>query len=207
MKKTRRTCLTVMAIAAVGAGGCGGDDGRLADYAHNSVEQQTRQNEQIARQNLEVTQQNRQVAEGAQQLVEADARARQEMITAQKNLHEGLQAERSTLDRQRQELEQERKDVARERYWEPLIAEAIAAFGLLIACLLPLAICIYVLRHLHHDRGDEAELNELLVSELTADRPRLLLPPAEIVPAPERESRPDDPDSTASPLDDLISSS
>lgn len=187
-------CLAVALIAATEVGGCG-DDGRLADYAHNSVEQQTKQNEQIAKQNLEVTQQNRQVAEAAQKLVEADARARQEMVTAQKSLQEGLQAERSTLDQQRQEIEHERQVIARERYWEPLIAEAIAGCGVLLACLLPLAICIYVLWSLHTDHGDEAALNELLVSELTTDGPRLLLPPVaaplaleEIPPSDDSES-------------------
>ncbi len=194
MEKTHTTIRAVAAAALMIAAGCGGDDGRLAEYAKNSVEQQTRQNEQIARQNLEVTRQNQQVAEAARNLVEADAKARQEMVAAQKSLQDGLQAERSTLDQQRQELELERKDIARERYREPVIAQAIAGCGVLLACLLPLAICIYVLRHIYHDRGDETVLNELLVEELTADRPRLLLPLAENVPALEQELPPDDTD-------------
>jgi len=193
--------LAVAAIAASGAGGCDNDE-RLADYAHNSIDQQTRQNEQIAKQNLEVTQQNRQVAEAAQKLVEADAKARQEMVIAQKALQEGLQAERSMLDQQRQEIELERREIAHERYWEPLVAEAIAGCGAILACLLPLAICIYVLRNMHHDRGDEAALNELLVSELTAEHPLLLPPPAAILPALERDLPTDDSDGTNSAAND-----
>ncbi len=188
------TIRAVEAAALMIAAGCGGDDSRLAEYAKNSVEQQTRQNDQIARQNLEVTRQNQQVAEAARNLVEADAKARQEMVAAQKSLQDGLQAERSTLDQQRQELELERKDIARQRYGEPVIAQAIAGCGALLACLLPLAICSSLLRNLHHDQGDETVLNELLLEELTADRTRLLLPPAESVPALERELPPEDTD-------------
>src|SRR6476659_6933146 len=77
MEKTQMTIRAAAAIALVIAVGCSGDDGRLAEFAKNSVEQQTRQNEQIAKQNHEVTRQNEQVAEGARKLVEADARARQ----------------------------------------------------------------------------------------------------------------------------------
>jgi hypothetical protein len=176
----------------MGAGGCEGDSGRLADYAQNSVEQQTRQNDQIARQNLEVTQQNRQVAEGAQKLVAADAQARQELMTAQKSLQEGLHVERMTLDQQRQGLEDDRRQIARERYWEPLVAEAIGGFAVLLACLLPLVICAYVLRSLQTETGDEAILNELLVTELMSERPQLLLPPANRPAALEREVLPSD---------------
>jgi len=194
MKKKWIPILALAAAAMMGAAGCTGDDGRLAEYAKNSVEQQTRQNEQIARQNQEVTHQNRQVVEAARNLVEADAKARQEMVAAQKSLQAGLQSERSTLDQQRQDLELERKDIARHRYWEPVVAQAITGCGVLLACLLPLVICVYVLRSLHHDRGEESELNELLVTELTAESPRLLLPPAEIRPALERELSSRDPD-------------
>ena len=185
-------CLAMAAVASMGAGGCEGDNGRLADYAQNSVEQQTRQNDQIARQNLEVTQQNRQVAEGAQKLVAADAQARQELVTAQKSLQEGVHVERMTLDQQRQGLEEDRRQIARERYWEPLIAEAIGGCGVLLACLLPLVICLYVLRSLQTDTGDEAVLNELLVTELTAERPQLLLPTAERPATLEQELLPAD---------------
>jgi ClpP class serine protease len=198
MKTTWMMMLTVLAVASMGAGGCDADDARLAEYAKNSVDQQTRQNEQIARQNQEVTQQNRQVAEGAHKLVEADARARQELVSAQQALQTGLQAERSTLDQQRQDLEQERKDIAHERYWQPLIAEAISGVGVLAACLAPLLLCFLVLRNVNTEQSDETALNELLVAELAAEAPRLLLAPAddrtELVggPSPDRSDMPDD---------------
>jgi len=192
MKRMWTMMLAVMAVASMGAGGCEGDNGRLADYAQNSVDQQTRQNDQIARQNLEVTQQNRQVAQAAQKLVEADAQARQELVTAQKTLQEGLHVERLKLDEQRQGLEEDRRQLIRERYWEPLIAETIGGCGVLLACLLPLVVCVYVLRNLDTGNGDEAVLNELLVSELTAERPQLLLPTIERPPALEQELPPAD---------------
>jgi hypothetical protein len=193
MKRMWMMGLVMAAVASMGAGGCEDDNARLAEYAKNSVDQQTRQNEQIARQNQEVTQQNRQVAEAAQKLVEADARARQEMVSAQKALQEGLHVERLTLDQQRQGLEDVREQLARERYWDPVIAEAIGGCGVLLACLLPLMICLYVLRTLQTGSGDEAVLNELLVSELTGERPQLLLPTAEHRLALERELPPPGP--------------
>lgn len=168
--------MAMAAFALIGAGGCDGDDGRLAEYAKNSVEQQTRQNDQIARQNQEVTQQNRQVAEGARKLVEADAQARQDLVAAQQVLQSGLQAERTTLDQQRQDLEQERKDVARERYWQPLIAEAIGGVSVLAACLAPMLLCLLVLRTMHAAQPDETALNELLIAELSSETPYVRLP-------------------------------
>lgn len=190
MKRTWMMCLAVAAVASMGAGGCDSDDGRLAEYARNSIDQQARQNNQIARQNLEVTQQNRQIAEAAQKLVEADAQARQEMVTAQKNLQEGLHVERQMLDQQRQGLEQDRRQIARDRYREPLIAEAIGGCGALLACLMPLMICLYVLRNLRSDSDEASVLNELLVSELTAERPQLLLSAIDCRPDPELELPP-----------------
>jgi hypothetical protein len=196
MKRIWMMALILGAVASSGAGGCDEDE-RLAEYAQKAVEQQSKQNEQIAKQSQEVTQQNRQVAEAARKLVEADAKARQEMVTAQKSLQEGLQRERATMDRHRQELEEERKAIARERYWEPIIAESITGIGVLLACLLPLGICIYVLWNMHHDRGDEGALNELLVCELTSERPLLLPAPTTIVPGIEVVEVPDDPEGDA----------
>lgn len=169
--------LVVVAAAAglMGTGGCEGDDARLAEYAKSSIHEQAQQNQEIARQSQAVTEQNRQVAEAARKLVEADGMARHELVSAQQSLQAGLQAERSTLDDQRHELEQERKDLARERYWEPLIAEAIGDVGLLAACLAPLLLCYHLLCNLHAATVDETALNELLVSELAAESPRLLL--------------------------------
>jgi hypothetical protein len=194
METMQMTIRIVAAVVLLIAAGCGGDDGRLADYARNSVDQQSRQNEQIARQNQEVTQQNRQVAEAARKLVEADARARQEMVTAQKSLQDGIRTERSNLDRQREDLELERKSVARQRYWEPVIGQAITGSCALLACLIPLVICYYALRHLHHDRDDETALNELLVEELMFDSPQRLLPPVEVPPTTPKKLPLDEPD-------------
>ncbi|MBI3864903.1 MAG: hypothetical protein HY290_23755 [Planctomycetia bacterium] len=175
MKKMWMMMLGAVALASMGAGGCDENE-RLADYAKNSVDQQSRQNDQIARQNQEVTQQNRQVAEAARNLVEADARARQELVTAQQTLQSGLQAERATLDEQRISLEAERKDIAHDRYWQPVIAETLHSTGILAACLAPLLLCLFVLRSLSTAQADETVLNELLVAELVSETPRLLLP-------------------------------
>ncbi len=189
MKRIWMIGLAAAAMASIGAGGCDENE-RLAEYAQNSVNQQARQNEQIARQNLEVTRQNQQVAEAAQKLVDADSQARLEMAKAQNNLQQESHTERVLLDQQRQDLEADRRQLARERYWDPLISQTIAGCGLLLACLLPLVACLYLLRHLQSSSGDETVLNELLVSELVSERPLLLPPASETPPALEQPASP-----------------
>jgi len=203
MRNVWMMVLIVAVMASTGAAGCDENE-RLADYAQNSVDQQSRQNEQIARQSQEVTQQNRQVAEAARKMVEADARARQELVAAQKSLQAGLQAERATLDQQRNDLEQDRQAIARDRYWQPLIAEAIRGIGVLAACLAPLLLCLLVLRNLRSEQPDEAALNEFLITELAAEMPQRLLPPANnnlalVAEVPPDRDGTDGPEENASP--------
>ena len=107
-----------------------------------------------ARENRHIAEQSHQVAEASKQLVEADAKARQEIIELQGQLierdaqgraeldqlvretHAELRSDKRYLDQQRVELE--RQAVARARQRKPVIAESIQAFGLVLACLLPL---------------------------------------------------------------------
>jgi hypothetical protein len=115
------------------------------------------------------------------------------MVIARKALPEGEHIEQMTLDQQRESLEADRQQLARERYWELLIAAAIGGCGVLLACLVPLVICLYVLRSLQFDSGAEAVLNELLISELTAGRTQRVLPTTERRPALDQETMPTDP--------------
>ena len=154
--------MTLLAALALAATGCSSEsDARLAWLAEQSVEAQARQNEEMARQ-------SRQVAEASQALVEADAQARREMIEAQASLHKDLHEERTGLDERRDELEQDRRDVARHSRTDPLIANAIMAVGVLLACIAPLALAGYVL-YLTTRPGNEADaMNELLVTEFVS---------------------------------------
>lgn len=166
---------------------CGGTtDQRLAEMAQQNVQQQAKQNEQVA-------EQSRQITEATKELVAADAKARADALRLQREIAEreaasrqalqahqlkvetALQQQRTIVDRQRDVLEQERKQIAVERHREPILAAVITTFGLLLAALLPLILCGYLL-HGMRNRGDEDEaaVCELLINELADDQSPLL---------------------------------
>jgi hypothetical protein len=109
------------------------------------------------------------VAETTKQLVEADAQSRKELIALERD----LQAERTTIGRQRDQLEQERRDFAKGRYWDSLIAKSLGSAGIVIASLLPLVLCWYLLHGLRRENSEE-ELGVILAHELVGDSSVLL---------------------------------
>ena len=141
---------------------------RLAEMAERHLERQAEQNRQV-------TELQREVAEGSRRLVEADAQARQEMVALQRE----VQVERTEVGRQRDLLESERRDLAAKRHLDPVIAAAITNIGLLLACLLPLVLCWYLLGRRVEPADDQA-VAEVLLEDLVTDRP-LLLPRSENV--------------------------
>lgn len=146
--------LILVILITVGILGCD-EDRRLVEMARESSARQAEQNRQMA----EVT---RHAAEATRKVVEAN----------------------TNLDRQRQDLDGERRQIAAQRHRDPLIAAAISSTAILLACLLPLVLAIYMLRCATKDPGDEAQLAELLILEMTSDKPLLL----EHLPAPKSAS-------------------
>ena len=55
----------------------------------------------------------------------------------------------------------------------PIIAAAVTQVGLILACLAPLALCVYLLWSLKSTTAEDEAMTELLVEELSSDRPRL----------------------------------
>jgi hypothetical protein len=159
----------MMLLAALAlATGCRDDnDARLAWLAEQSIEAQSRQNEEMARQ-------SRQVAEASQALVEADAQARRELVETHASLQQDLHEERASLAERRDDLERDRREVAWQRRTDPLIAEAIGAVGVLLACIAPLALAGYVLYTMNRPDSEADAMNELLVAEFTSEQPLLL---------------------------------
>jgi len=96
------------------------------------------------------------------------------MVAAQHQLNSQLNEQRVTIDAGRDELEQERRQIAEQCHRDPLIASSIQTVGLIIACLLPLIVCVLIIRQMSRTEPDEAVVSELLVCELTSDQPRLL---------------------------------
>jgi hypothetical protein len=153
-------------------------DQRLAEFAREAMTEQRKQNDRIADQSEAVVQESRQLAEGAKEMVERDAEARRELVSAQRELNSQLNEQRSAVDAGRDDLEQERRQIAKQRNRAPLVAAAIQNAGLIIACLLPLIVCVVVIRQMRSEEPDDAAVAQLLIQELTSDDPRLLPEPA-----------------------------
>lgn len=167
MLTTKTSFIPLMLIAMVPAIGCDKDK-RLVEFAKEADQRQAEQNHEIAKQNHEI-------AAATKQLVEADAKSRQELVALERD----LQTERATIGEQRDHLEAERRELASQRRRESLLAQVLAGGVTLLACLLPLVLCWYLLHGLRSQNQDEA-LGELLVMELASGAASPLLP------APER---------------------
>lgn len=202
MKRITMVGTTTLILGLLVVTGCDESDmrdQRLADFAERSIQEQSKQNEHIARQSQAVVEESHKLAETAQQLVQSDAEARAELIAAHERLNADLNQERATVSAGRDQLEQERKQIAEQRHRDPIIAASIQTVGLLAAALLPLLICVYIIRQLGRSEPDDAAVAELLVHELVTDRPRLLPGPS-IRPALEHRADQDlDDDSSSDP--------
>jgi hypothetical protein len=156
---------------------------RLARMAEDATQRQAEQNQELVRL-------NRDVAEAHKRLVDADGTARQEVLELQRELaerhaegREGLnrlrqemqaaaREERSSLDRRQEDLEQERRELAAQREREPIVAAAITGAATLLACLMPLLLCGYLLYCLRHSEADDAAVTDLLIREVMSDKAR-----------------------------------
>jgi hypothetical protein len=96
------------------------------------------------------------------------------MIAAHAMLQKELQTERANINQQLSELESERREIAKQRGRDPIVAGAIAAFGLTLACLLPLLLAGYIIRAVTQDGDENAALSEMLVVEMTSEKPMFL---------------------------------
>jgi VIT1/CCC1 family predicted Fe2+/Mn2+ transporter len=168
------TLPTLVGLIAIG---CSSGDERLFELSRQSTDRQ-------AEQNRLVETNNRQVLEATDRLVEADAKSRTENI----ELHRQIEAERSGVNQQRDALEQERRQIAQERKRDPIIADSILAVGGLIAAIVPLLVCLFLLRGLFHTSDQEA-LADVLVEDLVSRQPLLSRPAAVSLPGLGREPR------------------
>ncbi len=196
---------TSMILLLLLATGCSSPDDRLVKLSQESCDRQAQQNQTIAEQSRQVSettgelleadgkarqdlielqrglveadgQARQEILEIQRELVDRDAQCRQELNTLQRETQSAIQTERQSLDRQREDLEGERRQIASERQRAPVIAAAIMQLGLILACLAPLALCAYLLWSLRSTAEQDEAVTELLVEELTSERPKLLLP-------------------------------
>jgi hypothetical protein len=111
-----------------------------------------------------------QVAEASRELVQADAKARGEIVALQRDLQQG----QADLGRQRDQLESDRRQYADQRNRDPILANTILDVGMILACLLPLVLCIVLVLGLRGHTQTDSALTEILVEEIAGDKPVLL---------------------------------
>jgi hypothetical protein len=134
--------------------GCDDTDERLAYFAQESTRQQAEQNREMAQLNREV------------------ARSHQELISLKRD----LEKQQAQINNQRNGLESERREIAKQRHRDPIIAAAINNVGVILACLLPLALAGYLL-YCFRDQKEDQLVTEILVQEMVSEHPTLLPPP------------------------------
>ncbi|WP_145346226.1 hypothetical protein [Rosistilla ulvae] len=163
----------VLVLAAIA--GCGrSPDERLAEFAQQTMTEQIKQNGRMADQSQAVVEESHQLAEAAKELVEHDAEARRELIAAQQELTTQFNEQQSAIYKGHDRLEQDRREIADQRDRDPIVAAVIQNFGMVIACLLPLFVSVFVIRQMQSQEPDHAAVAELLTLELTSEEPRLL---------------------------------
>ena len=106
-----------------------------------------------------------QVAEASRQLVAADAKARGEIVALQRDLQQG----QADLGRQRDQLETDRRQYADQRNRDPILANTILDVGTILACLLPLVLCIVLAFGLRDHTQTDSTLSEILVEEIAGE--------------------------------------
>ena len=140
-------------------------DDRLVELAREHAARQAESQRQM-------TDLQKQVADGSRQLVEADAKARSELTSLQHD----LRSDQADIGHERDKMETERREIAANRYRDPLVAAVIMDIGIVLACLLPLVLGVYVLWSAQRAGESDNVVAELLVQELVASGPTLLLP-------------------------------
>lgn len=159
------TPVMLVALLTLAIVGCTNSDERLVEMAREHAARQAESQRQM-------TDLQKQVAEGSRQLVESDAKARENLTTLQYD----LRTDQAEIGHQRDQLENDRREIATQRHRDPIVAAVLMDIGIALACLLPLALGIYVLRSACRADESDSAVAELLVQELVAAEPRILLP-------------------------------
>jgi hypothetical protein len=195
--------------------GCDSPDERLVAVSREASDRQAEQNRQIARQNEEIAETTRQLvdadAQARKELIEADAAARKELINSQAEAREeliamqqGLQERQAVVDQARDELEAERREIVQDRYWDSLLGQAVGAAVLLLASILPLVLCWYLLHGLRRGNDSDQDLTEWLTLELVAEAPSLIPRLAELQSGDQHAYLPAPGDRESDELDDPL---
>ncbi|MCA9118392.1 MAG: hypothetical protein KDA79_25180, partial [Planctomycetaceae bacterium] len=120
--------------------------------------------------------QSRDLTEASKELVESGASARRELTEMQSRLQQEFASERQSIDGQRQKLDDERREIATQRHRDPLVATAIVQSATLLIAALPM-VALLLLILASRKEPVEVALTELLIEDVTAEKPLLLAGP------------------------------
>lgn len=140
--------IALMSLVVAGIAGCDDENARVAEVAREAANRQAEQNKVMA-----------------------------DLQTHMTSLQQDVQKSQVEVGRQRDLLEGERREIAAQRHRDPIIAAVLMDVGLVLACLAPLVLALYVLRSLGDAGQTESAMTEVLITELVADKPLFLPPP------------------------------
>ena len=159
--------LTLLATLTVG---CGSESDRMADMAEEMVHSQNEINSNVTSAN--------------EKFVELNHDLQQERI--------GLQNERLSLNDEFEKLEQDRRDLHRQRRSEVAWSESFRFLAIVIAAIMPLFLCAYLIWATTQGSAKQEEVNSILIHELVSAEPRLIarsnLP---LIESPDNDEQPD----------------
>lgn len=135
----------ILVLACVVVGGCRTESERLADMADRTVQMQSQQNTTISKTSEELAKLNR-----------------------------DIQTERQYLNERERGLEQERQAIHRERRSELAWAESFQFLAIVIAAIMPLFLCAFLIWAATRQTTNFEAVNEILIQELVSPNSRLI---------------------------------
>ena len=135
--------------------GCSSESDRMAKLAERMVRSQSEVNSNLTRTNEKFVELNREL---------------------QKE-RTGIQNERLTLNDQFERLEQDRRDLNSQRRSEAAWSESFQFLAIVIAAIMPLFLCAYLIWIASQSSVQQEEVNSILIRELVSAEPRLIAAP------------------------------
>ena len=135
--------------------GCSSESDRMAKLAERMVRSQGEVNSNLTRTNEKFVELNREL---------------------QKE-RTGIQNERLTLNDQFERLEQDRRDLNSQRRSEAAWSESFHFLAIVIAAIMPLFLCAYLIWIASQSSVQQEEVNSILIRELVSAEPRLIAAP------------------------------
>ena len=135
--------------------GCGSESDRMANMAERMVRSQSEVNSNVTRTN--------------EKFVELNKELQRERA--------GIQKERLTLNNQFEKLERDRLDLHSQRRSEVAWSESFQFLAIVIAAIMPLFLCAYLIWMANQSSVQQEEINSILLHELVSAEPRLIAAP------------------------------